>query len=88
MRHNSRRLYRSRNGIIWGVCQGFSDWSGISVGVVRTVAVVSFILSGFFPVAFLYAGAALILPVEPVTQTHNHYYGSSERDWERRFYGR
>jgi phage shock protein PspC (stress-responsive transcriptional regulator) len=88
MRYESRRLYRSGNGIIWGVCQGFSDWSGISVGIVRTICVVSFILSGFFPVAFLYAAAALILPVEPACETHHHYHGTSESDWDRRFYRR
>ncbi len=81
-----RKLYRSRDGIIWGVCQGLADWLGISVSIIRTICLVTFVLSGFFPIAGFYAVAALVLPVEPVSETHHHYY-SKERDWERRFHG-
>lgn len=79
-----RRLYRSRDGIVWGVCQGVADWMEIPVGIIRTICVVSLILSGVFPMALIYAVAALVLPPEPVYRTRA--YGSSEQRWERRFY--
>lgn len=65
-RETTRRgkLRRSRNGLIFGVCQGFSNWSGISVGIIRAVVIISMIFTGFFPVGFAYLVLALIMPVE------------------------
>lgn len=56
------RLKRSRHGLIAGVCQGISDWSGIPVGLIRIAAIISLILSGFFPVGLIYVILAIMLP--------------------------
>lgn len=56
------RLKRSRYGLIAGVCQGLSNWSGIPVGIIRIAAIASFILSGFFPIGLAYVILAIILP--------------------------
>ncbi len=86
MRYSTRRrLYRSRSGIIWGVCQGLADWLEVPVGVVRTICIVILVLSGFFPLAAIYALAALLIPVEPVAQKSYHY-SFHEHDWDRKFY--
>lgn len=79
-----RRLYRSRDGIIWGVCQGLADYFEVPVGILRTIAVVSFILTGFFPVGVIYALAALILPLEPIYGTSSRSY--REHSWDHRYH--
>ncbi len=87
MRHTAtrKRLYRSRNGIIWGVCQGLADWLEVSVGIVRTICIVILVLSGFFPLAAIYALVALLIPVEPAT--HKSYnYSFHEHNWDSKFY--
>lgn len=61
-RHN-RKLYRSRNGLIFGVCQGLSNYTGISVGLIRFIAILSFVLSGFAPIGIIYLLMAIFLPV-------------------------
>ncbi len=65
----AKKLYRSRNGSIAGVCQGLADWSGISVGVVRLI----FIISAFFwgSTIFLYILLALLISKEPVSSQRN-----------------
>ncbi len=56
------RLKRSRCGLLAGVCQGISNWSGISVGIIRIAAIVSLVISGFFPIGLIYIILAIILP--------------------------
>ena len=61
-----RRLYRSRDGMVFGVCQGLADYSELSVCWLRVILITAFIFSGFFPVVFLYLIAAIIMKLEPV----------------------
>ena len=61
-----RRLYRSRDGMVFGVCQGLADYSELSVFWLRVILIAAFIFSGFFPVVFLYLIAAIIMKLEPV----------------------
>lgn len=82
--YHGRRLYRSRDGIIWGVCQGLADWMDVQAGIIRAIALVIFVLSGFFPIAGIYAVAALVMPLEPADTAYRHDH--REYDWERRFY--
>lgn len=56
------KLRRSRRGLILGVCLGLSNWSGLSVGLIRILALIALFSSGFFPVAFIYLLLAIILP--------------------------
>ncbi len=68
MEHNS--LYRSRNGVIMGVCRGLAEYFDFSVFWVRTVFLVLLVFTGFWPVGALYLVAALIMKPEPVIPIH------------------
>jgi len=54
-------LYRSRNGIILGVCRGVADYFGFSTFWIRAILIVVFIFSGFWPVVAIYILAALLM---------------------------
>jgi phage shock protein C len=73
-------LYRSRNGVILGVCRGIADYFDFSVFWVRVIAVLLLIFSGFWPVAILYFIAALLMKPEPVipidTDEDQEFYDS------------
>mgnify|MGYP000398041778 CR=1 FL=1 len=71
-------LYRSRSGILLGVCRGLADYFDMSVFMVRAVVVVSFIITGIWPVGILYLVAAVLMKPEPVIPFSN--------DDEREFY--
>ena len=63
---NSRRgLYRSRNGIILGVCRGIADYFDFSVFWIRAIAVALFIFTGFWPIVGVYILAALLMKPDP-----------------------
>jgi phage shock protein C len=62
---DGRRLYRSRQGWIFGVCRGLADYLNISVFWTRVVVLVGFIFTGFWPVGVLYLLGALIMKLEP-----------------------
>ena len=63
-------LYRSRRGVILGVCRGIADYFDFSVFWVRAVAVVLLFFTGFWPVTALYFVAALLMKPEPVLPLH------------------
>lgn len=68
-KHNSG-IYRSRNGVLLGVCQGIADHYDLSIFWVRFGLVIVFLLSGFWPVIGIYIVAALLMkprPVKPIT---------------------
>lgn len=58
------KLGRSVNGLVLGVCQGLSDWSGIPVGLIRIAAIIALFATGFFPVGFFYLLLAVLLPAK------------------------
>ncbi len=60
-----RGLYRARDGILFGVCKGIANYLDLSVGWIRVLTVLAFIVSGFFPTAVLYILAALVMKKEP-----------------------
>jgi phage shock protein C len=62
---SGRGLYRSRSGIILGVCRGLADYFDFSVFWVRAIVVILFIFTGFWPVGGLYILAALLMKSEP-----------------------
>jgi len=68
-RYNSisrRGLYRSRDGIILGVCRGVADYFDFSAFWVRAILIVVFIFSGFWPIIGIYILAALLMKSAPV----------------------
>ena len=68
--HGRRRLYRSRNGLILGVCRGIADAFDISALWVRLFAVLALFFTGIWPTAVLYFAAAFLLKPEPVNPIH------------------
>ena len=66
-----RDLYRSRRGMIMGVCRGIADHLNLRVFWVRVVALLGFLFTGFWPVGILYIIAGLILRPEPVVPLEN-----------------
>lgn len=59
-------LYRSRHGVILGVCRGLADYFNLKVFWVRMLAVLAFIFTGFWPAGILYLIMALIMKPAPV----------------------
>ncbi len=68
-----RGLYRSRSGIIMGVCRGVGDYLNFSVFWIRAILIILFLISGFWPVVALYFVAAILMKPEPVIRPHQHY---------------
>ena len=64
---SSRGVYRSRKGILMGVCRGFAEFFDLNVFWVRVIAFLLFLMTGFWPIGVIYIVAGLLLKVEPVT---------------------
>lgn len=60
-----RGVYRSRSGVVFGVCQGLADTFDLSAFWLRVATVVGFVATGFVPVVVIYIAAALIMKQEP-----------------------
>jgi len=79
-RFSRRGLYRSRKGIVLGVCRGIAEYFDFSVFWVRAVALMLLLFTGFWPIAILYFVAALLMKPEPVmplhTQEEEEFYDS------------
>lgn len=59
-----RRLYRSNNKMLGGVCAGVAEYLNIDPTVVRVLAVVLF-FSPFIPMLLVYLFICLIVPNKP-----------------------
>ena len=73
-RYNSisrRGLYRSRNGVVFGVCRGVADYFDVSVFWIRVIVVILFIFTGFWPIVGIYVLAALLMKSDPLNETCN-----------------
>ena len=64
-------LYRSRSGLILGVCQGLANYFDFSVFWTRAIAVGFLIFTGIWPVVGLYLLGALLMKPEPVVAFRN-----------------
>jgi phage shock protein C len=65
-RRSRNGIYRSRSGIILGVCKGLAEHFDFSVFWTRIIAIVFLIVAGFLPAIGLYLVAALLMKPEPV----------------------
>ena len=66
-----KALYRSRDGMILGVCKGLAEHLDFSVFWMRVVAVVTLLFTGFWPMILLYFIGALLMKPEPVMPIDN-----------------
>lgn len=75
-----KTLYRSRNGVIFGVCRGFADHFDLNVVWIRLGMIIGFWMSGFFPIVLIYAILGLVIklepPIKPKTQSEEEAYQS------------
>ena len=73
-------LYRSRDGMILGVCKGIADTFDFSVFWARVITLILLFFSGFWPMMILYFIAALLMKPEPVlpiqTDEEKEFYDS------------
>ena len=67
---NDRRAgpYRSRRGIVLGVCRGIAEYADWSVFWVRLATVAILILTGLWPILGIYLLAAFLMAKEPVVE--------------------
>ncbi len=66
-----RRFYRSRRGILLGVCRGLAEHFGLSVFWVRAAVLLIFVFTGFWPIGVIYIIAGLLLKPAPVVPLQN-----------------
>lgn len=76
----TKKLYRSKYGQVFGVCQGLADWRDLPVGPVRLIVLLATIFTGIFPGVAIYLLAALFIPANPY-ETERPAGGRS--DWHR-----
>ncbi|HOF40275.1 MAG TPA: envelope stress response membrane protein PspC [Candidatus Hydrogenedentes bacterium] len=62
----TKGLYRSRQGLFFGVCRGVSDYLDVSVFWARVIGVLLLFFTGIWPVLGLYILAALLMKPAPV----------------------
>lgn len=72
---SSRTLYRSRHGLLFGVCRGIADYAELSVFWVRLGIIIAAFLTGFWPMLLLYLVAAIFLKPAPVIEF------TDDEDW-------
>ena len=77
---HGRGLYRSRNGIILGVCRGLANYFDLKAFWIRIIVVVFFLASGVWPILVLYFVASLLMKPEPVrpieSEAEQEFYDS------------
>ena len=75
-----RGLYRSRHGVIFGVCRGIAEYLNFSVFWTRVLAVCAMFFTGILLLVGLYLLAALLMKPEPVlpleTEADAEFYQS------------
>ncbi len=73
-------LYRSREGVIFGVCRGVADYFNLRVLWVRVIMLTLLLVSGIWPVVFIYFIASLLMKPEPIrpleTEAEEEFYDS------------
>ena len=77
---NRTGLYRSRHGIIGGVCRGVAEYLDFSVFWTRMIAVTLLIFTGIWPLVGIYLLAMLVMKPEPLvpfaTDDEAEFYNS------------
>ena len=59
-----KKLYRSRNQMIAGVCAGLADYLKVDVTIIRVAYVLLSILSAAFPGILVYIILMIVIPLE------------------------
>ncbi len=84
---NKRGLYRSRDGVILGVCKGFADHFNLRVGWVRFFVVIAALITKAAPMIALYLIAAYLMRRRRERPYSRESRGRSRRGRGRPFQG-
>lgn len=89
----TRRLYRSKNGEILGVCKGIAQWRDFPVDTVRLIFILIAIFTAVVPCLIAYFVIGLILPVNPyededASRAYNEGYRDGKRDFRKQKRGK
>jgi len=80
MKTEGKTLYRSRSGMILGVCKGIAEYLDVSVAWVRIGAVLITFLGGFPWTVIAYFIGSLVMKPEPVvpfeSEADQEFYNS------------
>lgn len=68
---HARRLYRARNGMIFGVCRGLAKYLDMNLAAMRFIAIALLVFTGFWPMVIAYVVAGLMMKPEPVVALEN-----------------
>jgi phage shock protein C len=82
-----RGLYRSREGVVFGVCKGLAEYFDFSVFWTRLLAVLVLLVSGIWPLLGIYLVAALVMkpaPVQPFADEEEQDFYDGYMDARRR----
>lgn len=62
----SNRLIKTNrtDAVLFGVCGGVAKYLGMDSTVVRVLTAITFVLTGFFPIAVIYLVMSFIMPRE------------------------
>ena len=73
-------FYRSRGGVVLGICQGFSDYASFPVFWIRVALIALALTTAFWPVAIAYIVVGILVKPEPVvpleTEEDQEFYDS------------
>ena len=77
---NPSGIYRSRKGVIFGVCRGVAEHFDFSILWARIIAIIFLLVTGFWPAIGIYLIATLLMKPEPVipikTEAEQEFYDS------------
>lgn len=76
MNPSHRTLYRSRDGLFFGVCRGIADYAELSPFWVRFGVILAALFTGLWPILLLYIAAAIFLKPAPTVSF------TSEEDYD------
>lgn len=57
-----KKLYRSKNRMVFGVCGGIGEYYKVDATVLRVITMIGIVLTGVFPGVLVYVLAAVIIP--------------------------
>ncbi|MBR6085586.1 MAG: PspC domain-containing protein [Spirochaetales bacterium] len=72
-----RKLYRAKEGILLGLCQGIADWMNAPVFIVRLIFIIAALCTAVLPSLLAYLIVGLIVPVRPACEYYRSECNSS-----------
>ncbi len=76
------KLYRSKDGLFMGVCQGVANQFDISVFWLRLLVLFLALSTGFWPVFLVYVFIGLLLKTEPLYSESDLYQQNQLQELE------